>query len=137
MDNRAKKLAQEINTLVDSDHVFSPNLMKGLLFANFKAAEELKSEESISGIQTWIGLMVASLYDTPIDDYEVVTLKALEKVSNTPLPARKLGNLIGATTMNIAPFFEGKSGDFKESFIMSLIATTEIAVAEMEAEELL
>jgi hypothetical protein len=134
MLDRKEKLAMQLSLLINSDHEFSPTLMKGLIFANFKAMDNMEDEQSIGGLQAWLGLMVSSCYDLPIHDEKVISDEAWGVVIKKKLPARTLGNFIVFNIDNIGEICEDRDPNFIESFIMGLLATTEIAAEELERE---
>ena len=137
MTNRHIQLSKQIWLLMHSDHIFSPSLMKGLIYANFEAMDRMdeEREDSIGGLQSFLGLMVSMCYDTPMHDEKVISDEAWEVVSNKPLPAKTIGKFLYFNILNINEIMDAANPEFTQSYMTSLAATAEIAAEELEREE--
>jgi hypothetical protein len=134
MTNRHIELSKQIWLLLHSDHIFSPRLMKGLIYANFEAMDRMDEDDSIGGLQSFLGLMVSMCYDTPMHDEKVISDEAWEVVSNKPLPAKTIGKFLYYNVQNINEIMDAANPEFIQSYMMGLAATAEIAAEELERE---
>jgi hypothetical protein len=135
-----EKLEHNIKLLCKSDHTFNPHYMVGVVMSNLKTAKELYEEGSVhesEGMKMLTSVMVASLYDCPISDDIFITEEMTSKFFNEPLQASKLGKFAMFTISIFDNIIESHHKDFSVGFLSALAADLEIAVAEMEAEELL
>jgi hypothetical protein len=114
--------------------------MIGVVLSNMKTAQELKndgSEHESDGMKMLTSVMVASLYDCAISDDIFITEEMTSKFFNEPLQASKLGKFAMFTISIFDNIIESHHKDFAVGFLSALAADLDIAVMEMEAEDLL
>ena len=135
-----EKLEHDIKLLLNSDHTFNPNYMIGVVLSNMKTAQELKNGGSVhesEGMKMLTSVMVASLYNCPINDDVYISEAMINKFYAEPLQASKLGKFAMFTISIFDNIIESHHKDFAVGFLSALAADLEIAISEMEAEELL
>ena len=135
-----EKLKHNIELLYSSDYVFSPHYMSGIVFANLKSAKAMHDEgedENAEGIKLFTSVLVAALYDCKIGETEFITKEMIEEFTTKLLPSFKLGEFAKFTLTILDHLDEGYSHDFMIGFCSALYANIDIAVREIEAEELL
>ena len=135
-----EKLEHNIKLLVKSDHTFNPHYMMGVVMSNMKTAHELKNdgcEHESEGMKMLTSVMVASLYNCSISDDVYISEEMVRAFLKSPLKAKELGKFAMFTLTIFDDIVNSQHKDFSVGFLSAMAADLEIAVAEIEAEELL
>jgi len=135
------------DTLHNSNRVFTPHEIKGLVFANMKTADGLKETDKLTclGILKWNELMVAHLTETPISEEVFISDEAYEAIDNVTITGNDFYNFFSNCFKGIADaigelnqfeFIEMINDKIVGGFNTAMYANFDIVVKTCKGEEI-
>jgi len=139
-------ILEGFNTLQNSNRVFAPHEIKGLVFANMKTADGLKETDKLTclGILKWNELMLTHLTETPMSDEFFISDEAYEAIDKVKITAQDFYNLFGncfkvisgsIDELNTFELVQLRNDKVIEGFSTAMYANFEIVVKTCKGEE--
>ena len=109
-------ILEGFKALQNSERVFTPYEIKGLVFANMKTADGLKETDKLTclGILKWNELIITHLTETPMSDEFFISDEAYKAIDNVTITGNDFYNFF-------ANCFKGISGSIDELNTFELV----------------